>query len=207
MVKSKKIILNTDFLDLAYKFWQLSENAIKLMDETDNNDIVITSGDKTIVEGWKKAEETFNWNANSIGIPVLFNFYHGLELFMKGFMFSERIKEQKTHSLSDLYKELKSQNSAPNKILDVLKEILFSKDNALSSFFLDNESNADKFYLLFRYPVNDNSKSLDYKLLRRSGMMNFRDTFQLVEKYIHELYNLLVEYNCSDQKVVEMIKK
>lgn len=207
MEKSKKILLNTDFLDLAYKFWQLSENAIKLMGETGNNDMVITSGGKTFEEGWKKAESIFEWNANSIGIPVLFNFYHGLELFMKGFMSNERIIEQKTHVLSDLYKELKSQNSAPPKILDVLKEILFSKDNALSRFFLDNESNVDKFYLLLRYPVNDNNKSINYKLLRRSGMKNFRDTFQLVEKYIHEIYNLLVEYNCSDQKVAEMIKK
>lgn len=207
MEKNNKIVLNADFLDLAYKFWQLSENAIKLMGETGNNDIVISSGDQTIEEGWKKAEETFNWNANSIGIPVLFNFYHGLELFIKGFMSNEKIIEQKTHVLSDLYKELKSQKSAPPKVLDVLKQILFAKDNALSRFFLDNESNVDKFYLLFRYPVNDKNESIDYKLLRRSGMKNFKDTFQLVEKYIHVLYNLLLEYNCSDQKVLEMIKK
>lgn len=207
MEKSKKITLNTDFLDLAYKFWRLSENAIKLMGETGNKDIVITSGDKTFREGWKKAENIIEWNANSIGIPVLFNFYHGLELFMKGFMFNERIIEQKTHILTDLYKELKAQNSAPRKILDVLKEILFSKDNALYRFFSDNDSNVDKFYLLFRYPINNNNKNVDYKLLCRSEMKNYRETFQLVEKYIHELYNLLVDYNCSDQKVVEMIKK
>jgi len=204
-----KIKMNTDFLDLAYKFWKLSENAIEIMGKTGNKDIVFTDGSTPQSLSWSDAEETFKWNANSIGIPVLFNFYHGLELFMKGFMDNDRILCEKSHTLTSLYKDLRTSNSAPESVLYVLKKILFSKNNKLHQFFKDNDekNGIDSFYLSLKYPIQNNAEVVKSKVIRENGYESYEAVFKLVKSYIHELYNSLLEYNCNDSNIVDLLKK
>ena len=204
-----KINMNRDFLDLAYKFWKLTENAIEIMENTGNKDIVFTDGGVPHYASWSDAEEIFKWNANSIGIPVLFNFYHGVELFMKGFMLNEKILNDKSHKLSDMYNFLRSTNSAPKKVLIILKEIIYPKHNVLKVFFNqnDNKNNVDNFYILLKYPVINIENNVDYSLVRKSGMDSFENLFNLIRSYINKLYNALIEHNCIDNEIANLIKK
>ena len=70
------------FLTLSFQFFSLVQNSLK---ETisQGNAWILTSDSELDFEEY--AEET-KWSDHQIIIPLLFNFYHGLELFLKGLL-------------------------------------------------------------------------------------------------------------------------
>jgi hypothetical protein len=139
-----------------------------------------TSGNKWSIyanvneeEGQKKVEEErlneiFTRNDNNIGIPVMFNFYHGLELFMKGLLELEDISLDKTnHNLKDLYKIIKENESRyPVSLIQVLKKHIYN-EKSYNPFFKDNGITVNQFYLGLKYPQSkDGSKKYNYASIR-----------------------------------------
>jgi uncharacterized protein YfkK (UPF0435 family) len=101
----------------------------------------------------KRLNEIFKRNDNNIGIPVMFNFYHGLELFMKGLLEQEDISLDKTnHNLKDLYKIIKENESRyPVSLIQVLKRHI-CEASSYNPFFKDNGITVNQFYLRLKYP-------------------------------------------------------
>ena len=69
--------------------------------------MTITDGNLNDEDSWKLYDFETRWNDSNIGIPLLFNFYHGMELIMKGILSEEGVAFPKVHSLDDLVSELK----------------------------------------------------------------------------------------------------
>jgi hypothetical protein len=116
----------------------------------------------------KRLNEIFKRNDNSLGVPLMFNFYHGLELFMKGLLELENISLDKTdHNLKDLYKIIKENEAhfTPS-LLRVLKKHI-CEASSYNPFFKDNGITVNQFYLGLKYPQSkDGSKKYKYLSIR-----------------------------------------
>ena len=77
-----------NFIGLAYQFWNLTRESVIEMEKLNNSSMIVSDFDpnQTDEESWTEYEHKTRWNDFNIGIPILFNFYHGLELFMKGLL-------------------------------------------------------------------------------------------------------------------------
>ena len=154
----------SDFIGLGYNFLQLTINAIEEMEKQGNKSLLFFSGDNSDNELKTKYDEKTKWNDNNIAIPVLFNFYHGVELVIKGLIVKCGGQLTKMHKLSDLLKELKKSPNPPSEdLINHIEEIL--KFN-LNNFFDSNNKSVDSFYESFKYPQYKNGDSIVFKDIR-----------------------------------------
>ncbi len=128
------------------------------MEKQGNHYIILSAGSASEEETWDNYHEKTRWNDNNIALPVLFNFYHGIELILKGLTIQCGSHFERTHILSELLNNLsKSKKPPQNDLLVLLEEILDFDPNG---FYSENKTSSDKAYLLFRYPevYNDEDK-------------------------------------------------
>ena len=78
--------MNFNYIGITYQFWNLVRESINEMEKINNVNLLISGYDSNIsdAESFEIYEEKTKWNDFKIGVPVLFNYYHGLELLMKG---------------------------------------------------------------------------------------------------------------------------
>jgi len=136
------------YITLAYNFFQLTKEAINEMEKQGNQTLIISGKRNDDDDGWDDYERNTRWNDSNIGVPVLFNFYHGLELFMKGLLIKVSGEPKiKSHNLQDLYKELvKSEYHIPKELTGLFKKYIYSQ-NPFKGFFEDNKGTANDLYL------------------------------------------------------------
>jgi len=149
------------YIILAYNFFQLAKEAINEMEKQGNPYLIIYG-----YEYNGDTEQNTRWSDSNIGVPVLFNFYHGLELFMKGLLIRVGGQKSKSHNLQDLYKELiKSEYNIPEKLTLLFKKYIFS-ENPFQSFFEDNGGTANDFYTFLKYPESKTNKDFIFRSIR-----------------------------------------
>jgi HEPN domain-containing protein len=154
----------SDFIGLGYNFLQLTINSIEEMEKQGNKSLLFFPGNISDDEMKSQYDEKTKWNDNNISIPVLFNFYHGVELVIKGLIVKCGGQLTTMHKLSDLLKELKkSQNPPSEDLINHFEEIL--KFN-LNNFFDSNNKSVDTFYESFKYPQYKNGGSVIFKDVR-----------------------------------------
>ncbi|MBL7472328.1 hypothetical protein [Robertkochia sediminum] len=172
----------TDYITIGYNFLQISINAIEEMEKQGNKTLVFMDGGKSDAETGEEYDQKTKWADQNIGIPVLFNFYHGIELILKGLIIHcGGNLEKKTHKLSALNEKLNVSPKRPNQnLLKHFNEII--SGNSFNLFFTQNEETVDSFYELFKYPELKNGKKIQFKTLRGQeeiSLMNFIDIKRL----------------------------
>jgi hypothetical protein len=152
----KKVILKkANYLGLSYQFWTLTKESIIEMEKQGNKSLIVSlyEQNETDQESHENYYQKTKWNDFNIGVPILFNFYHGLELCMKGLLQEiGKLPINKTHKLTDYFKII-SENEflfIP-KIISSIGKVL-NNENPFFEFFKSNNSNVDKYYQLLRYP-------------------------------------------------------
>jgi hypothetical protein len=75
----------------------LTINSIEELEKQGNKNLLFFDGNLSEDESWLKYDQQTNWNDNNIAIPVLFNFYHGIELVLKGLILKCGGEIQKGH--------------------------------------------------------------------------------------------------------------
>jgi HEPN domain-containing protein len=171
------------FISLGYNFLQLTINSIDEMEKQGNKSTILSSGRLNREDSWKKYEELTNWNDHNIAIPVLFNFYHGVELVLKGlYLESGHETLAKTHRLSELLQKLESVQSPPDNILlDFFKGLLSYDPNG---FYQKNNTYIDEYYLLLKYPELGPDKEVKYFMIRSQeaeGLKTFTEVRELAK--------------------------
>ena len=157
------------FIPIALQFWNIVQLLVAQM-QTSGNKWSIPSdvNEDESQEEEKRLNEIFKRNDNNIGIPVMFNFYHGLELFMKGLLQVENITLDRTdHDLQALYKKIKEHEAhyTPS-LLRVLKKHIYN-EKSYNPFFEDNKISVNQFHLGLKYPQSkDGSKEYNYASIR-----------------------------------------
>ena len=159
-----------DFIGLGYQYHRLVKNSIIEMIKSDNKTFTILKCEgKSVDDVWEVHEEITKWNDFNIAIPLLFNFYHGLELMLKGIVKKLNSEQfQPTHKISELYRIINECYPKPEKFLLIVEKHL-SKMSSFNIVFSSNKSNIDNYYLIFRYPENSNGKGYSHKLIRGMG--------------------------------------
>lgn len=160
----KEIQFKMDHIKNNYRislaFWKMGEKFLnfvygssELISSNENKSIIISNSPINDDE----FEEKTRWNDTNMAIPLLFNFYHGLELILKGFFLLHNEKENKlTHSLSELYDDFEKNYKSQEKLLNLFGKYLMESKmpEILYSFLNCNKLDVDRFYESLRYPYN-----------------------------------------------------
>lgn len=142
----------------------LAECVAREIVNTGNTWILIQEGTNW-TEQEAKYKQLTKWADYNQGIPVIFNFYHGLELLLKGFLFAEGVGK-KSHSVSNLLQ----------KVVDAIPKQDFtpvaskyieagSLPKLLADFFKESNSNVDLWYQAFKYPEDVQGNFFDHSQL------------------------------------------
>ncbi len=164
--KKENIIKCLTFLDLGYKFLILTENALNELIQSGNKHVILS--DKPI------GDDYFNkvrWSDFQIAIPVFFNFYHALELIMKGLL-SLKGNVKNNHNLSLSLQGIKEIKEFPADIILILDKYIYEDqlNTLLKSFLKINDIGVNEFYEYLRYPYNKAfTKTISYSELKYKG--------------------------------------
>lgn len=98
--------------DEALGYWKIGIQYLHLVEVVigesikQGNPFAITSDAPISLEQY--AQET-KWSDHSLVIPLLFDFYHGLEVLLKGFLVAKGQSTKKNHKLSELLADFDSE--------------------------------------------------------------------------------------------------
>jgi hypothetical protein len=198
----KKNKMKNTFLPMAFTFWNLVRNAVEEMEKQGNKNCIVSDYKDQI-----DFKELTKWNDQNIGIPLLFNFYHGLELYMKGLLEVQEIEIKANHNLKDLYQEVKSNETVYTKeIINLLKEQVFHA-STYNPFLEDNNEEISKFYDFFRYPISKNmDKNYSYGKIRGKEQKTLQ-IYNAVRKATIDLQNAIVKWKCKGEDLEKYLIK
>lgn len=185
---------------LALNFWRLTRNA---------SDELIKAGNPNSMfyEGWEtptneEYEEHVKWADDNIVEPLLFNFYHGIELSLKSLIAAKGVQLKASHKLSQLLSEFNSlyPNSELTEFFE--KYIVLDKNPSILKVFCSESSiTMDYFFQSLKYPSSTTGISFNHTVLRshgEDGVALFQDISSELAKVTVQ-FNRLIERECIDK--------
>lgn len=147
----------------ALGYWTIGIQYLHLVQTVANkmiqqgNKHIILSDEEISLEQY--AYQT-KWSDFNLIVPLLFNFYHGVEVLLKGFLVAkETLGKKSNHNLTDLL--TKFGESFPNHNLNILFARYVDKGQLpepLASFCLDSSISIDDYYQALKYPDSNCGK-------------------------------------------------
>jgi hypothetical protein len=152
-MKKEDYVKALSFFTVSFQFFSLVQNALK---ETINqgNEWIVISEKEISLEDY--ADKT-SWSDHQIIIPILFNFYHGLELFLKGLLqFDPNFELKAKHSIEGLSSKFIKDNPKENDLCNFLKKYTYMGQlpKILKDFLTDNNLTINQLYEALRYPTD-----------------------------------------------------
>lgn len=185
-----------NFAGLAYNFLNLVEQSINEMEKHGNRNLLILDPGSTN----ESYDKITCWNDLNIGIPILFNFYHGLELIMKALLWEAQIEFPKDHKLSKILQKVTRIEPAPKDLIKILNKYIITSENPFSDFFESNSSSntADRFYILLKYPsmLKDGQilEVFDYSTIKDQGSLGLQ-RFLTLKADIASIQPAVIQWN------------
>lgn len=152
-MKKEDYISALSFLTISFQFFSLVQNSVAEIVKSENKWIILSPTETPIDE---YLEQT-TWSDHQVIIPILFNFYHGLELFLKGLMqFDSDFTLKAKHSIEGLGAEFIKNNPEEKVLCYFLKKYthLGKLPTILKAFLDDNKLTVNKLYESLRYPTD-----------------------------------------------------
>lgn len=164
------------------------------MERQGNKSIIFSDQESDEEKSWNAYIDKTKWNDFNIGVPVLFNFYHGLELFMKGLLQELNPDVRVTnHKLTELELKLKSAiPEIPESLLNILN-IHLSSRSPFHNFFQTNKLGVDKFYELLKYPESLGGQEFYFSDIRGNEQLGL-SKFRKIRKSIIDLKKEIIEW-------------
>ena len=184
-MKKEDYIKVLSFFTVSFQFFSLVQNALK---ETINqgNEWIVISGKEISFEDY--ADKT-SWSDHQVIIPILFNFYHGLEIFLKGLLqFDPNFELNPKHSIEGLSSNFIKNNPKEVVLCNFLKKYthLGQLPSILKSFLDENKLTINQLYEALRYPTDTsfaNIKSyLSLKYKGEEGIEFFKNLLRDIEE-------------------------
>ncbi|HEX2238775.1 MAG TPA: hypothetical protein VHJ19_10720 [Gammaproteobacteria bacterium] len=106
------------------------------------------------------------WSDIRIIIPLLFDFYHGVEILLKGFLICKDKLRDKNHKLSELLTTFDSAYSN-HKIGRLLSPYIINEQllEPLASFCAKSNISIDEYYQALKYPESMSGSAYRHTLL------------------------------------------
>lgn len=159
--------------DRAIAYWTMGQRFLRMANVTSEQLVVtgnpwVVSSDEEISPD-KYNEET-KWADHSIGIPILFNFYHGIELMLKGtILFCDNEYKPRTHKFTSLIQKLKEHLNEDSPFIKKIESYTVVPDSIIKNFLDTNQINIDNWYESLKYPEsNDNQEFTHLDLIYNS---------------------------------------
>lgn len=144
--------------------------------------------------------EATKWSDIRISIPVVFNFYHGIELILKEFIADkEWLKGLKDkHKLTELltkFNEEHSKTTQGQTIANIIGKYTccYDKKSPLGKFFVKNNITPDKWYESLKYPESNKGQSFSHFDLKygSSNTIKFWESISEDAHYLQQEANKL----------------
>ncbi len=128
---------------------------------------------------WEEYAQRTKWSDFEIAVPILFNFYHGIELLLKGFILAKGELRQ-VHKISELYKRF-CEIFPDNPVVELLKPYIRKIDpsSILGGFLSSNGISIDEYYQALKYPTSTKGAKYFHRPLQFNTDVGL--------KYFHEL--------------------
>lgn len=135
---------------------------------------IINNGNKFMVTGEKPISDfEFNqvvrWSDHAVGTGVLFSYFHGIELILKGFLTAVGVKSPH-HRLTDLLKEFDSHFPGTD-LGDAIRSALpqSGMKSPMGRFLRSNAIQIDDWYEALKYPESKKGATFDHFDLKFGG--------------------------------------
>lgn len=182
----------TNFAGIAYNYLTLVSNCIDEMEKQGNQTMILTNKDSD----WISYEKQIRWSDQSISIPLLFNFYHGVELLLKGILKITGIEYSTDHQLSKLFLKISQIKPKPSRLINILEKHISLEKSPFSSLFKENAKNIDDFYILLRYPIDKRPESVDFDFSSIKGQEDIGlGKYKIIRQDIYEIKESIIEWN------------
>lgn len=185
---------------MGEKYWKLSQAVSAQIARSGNIFFVAWSNKPPTSNEYDKKTK---WNDANMAIPLMFNFYHGVELMLKGFaLFSAGNNSKLDHRITKLYRDFKLYYPDQIKLIDFFSKYLDKSQmpKVLQQFLNHNRLSVDRFYESLRYPYNHNlSQEYQHFLLKNRGSEG-RIFYRVLSKDIAAMLKLVVALGNSLKK-------
>lgn len=172
-----RFYMGLSFLTLSIKYLYLAKNASDENIKRGNPHMIF--GNKEITA--EEYEEMTKWSDFNTSNPILFNFYHGLELLLKGFLLLRNDYVLKpSHHIEKLFEEFKEKYGKEQKIISILEKYLTINlmPDFLANCLRNNNIQIDNLYEFLRYPADKNAQNvydyIDLKYKEEKGLTFFK---------------------------------
>ena len=149
---------------LALRYWNISIQYLHLAQHV--SDEIVKHGNAWVVVGEPSPPdidyfERTKWSDHMVAMPLLFNFYHGIELMLKGFAtLTAPPSSMPTHKLSALASDFNAQysNQAIANFLSKYLEINHVP-GPLRRFLVESKISVDQYYQALKYPESNSGSA------------------------------------------------
>ena len=183
--------------DKALGFWKAGIEYLHLVQAVSNethrqgNVHMVISDEKISAE---KYMDKTKWSDQNLVIPLLFNFYHGLEVLLKGFLCTTKIQIKASHRLSWLLSSFKAEFQNSNLIPYFEKYIDKNKlPDILLEFCSKSNVSIDDYYQALKYSEGTSGNQYQHHPLKyqgQKGVQFFADLRNDIEKIRRESVTL-----------------
>ncbi|MEZ5584021.1 MAG: hypothetical protein R3F37_15905 [Candidatus Competibacteraceae bacterium] len=151
---------------IGIQYLHLVESVAEKTSETGNRFVVI-SDDKITPEEYR--QET-RWADHALVIPLLFDFYHGIEVLLKGFLIAKGQSLIGSHRLSRFLADFNSQYPSNELNLIIEQYIQAGKlVSPLDEFCQRSNISIDDYYQALKYPESMAGSAYEHTPLKYKG--------------------------------------
>lgn len=176
----------------AYSYWTMGSQFLRLSHEA-CSEIAKAGNVHTVVtdELPKPGEYSHivRWSDHQLGAAVLFSFFHGIELILKGFLVASGVQKQ-GHYLTELHVEFNQKYPGTDLGQEVAKALTTTGDGSpLERFLAANSITIDNWYEALKYPESKNGTIYTHFDLKFGGdkTIPFWKNVQKMSANIHNM--------------------
>ena len=168
---------HVNYYDRSLSFWTMSFHYLNLIQAALTE--IIKHGNKWFVISdqpidWEEYNKTTKWSDFNIIVPLLYNFYHSLELLLKGFILLKKTDNsvKLDHDIERLLSDFLKQYPEEHCLINVLNKYIGQNISStiLSNFLKENNYSSNRFFELLRYPADLNLRHFfTYMQLKYNG--------------------------------------
>lgn len=184
-------------------FLQLAENCAGELVKRKNSTSFMYDGWDWPEEG--VYEEHTKWSDVNIAQPVLFSFYHGIELTLKSLLLAKKIDYGKIHKLSKLLDSVESNYGNIDILEFYFKYIRVDRLHRILADFCKNSGvDMDMYYQSLKYPSSTKGGKFEHSVLRYNGEEGC-ELFGDIEKDVLDFKNKLKNTVATEIKLVSPV--
>jgi len=165
--------MSKEACDEALGYWTIGIQYLHLAEMVTAE--TIAQGNKFVVVAdaevpWERLLAETKWSDHELIIPLLFDFYHGVEVLLKGFLIRKGKLEKKNHSLSSLLATFSIEYPG-HQIGVVLEKYITAKAlvEPLASFCKKSGITIDEYYQALKYPESTKGTAYRHTPLKYHG--------------------------------------